>query len=217
MVIRRGGTDEERLYLYDLKFDCGDDICIIKKTDIPNIDLVNGRHGARYHFAAAFCRSGDKVLDFPCGSGYGTVILSLSCPIEYEGRDIDLPTIEYAKIYHGNNYLVDDLTNPHLQERYYNVIACIEGIEHIEEKYHIRLMKYFYDALKYGGILVVTTPEKGTSINPYHKYEMTRGEFEVLLKWHFKNESDIQIITMQEKNHRGEKTNFMYGVCRKDD
>ncbi len=214
-MIERGGKNEERLYLFDLKFDCGDDICIIKKTDLPNIDLISGRHGARYQFAGAFCRTGDKVLDFPCGSGYGIVVLGMSCPIYYEGRDFDSPTIQYAKIYHGKNYLVDDLTNPHLPERHYNVIACIEGLEHIEKIYQDRLIKYFYDALVHGGTLVITSPERKEQItNPYHKWELKKDEFDTLLKEQFK---DVQILNVRETDHKGEKTNFMYGICRKED
>lgn len=211
-MIHRGGTNEERLYLYDLKFDCGDDICLVKATDMPDLKNLIARHKARYCIPALFCRPKMHVLDFPCGSGYGSQILNIF-DVKYEGRDNDLPTIEYAKHFYNGCFVYDDLTNPHLADREYDVIACIEGLEHIEGKHQQRLIEYFYNALKFGGVLVVTTPEKKNgNDNPYHKQELMRNEFEDLLLWKF---NDYQVLTVKDTNHKGEMTNFMYGVCRK--
>ncbi len=214
-MIERGGKNEERLYLYDLKLDCLDDICIVRKTDMPDMPNLIARHKARYYLPTMFCRPGMNILDFPCGSGYGSIIFD-NLSVKYEGRDVDPVTIEYANyIYRTGAFLVDDLTEPHLSERIYDVIACIEGLEHIEKIYQERLIKYFYDALVHSGILIITTPERKEQItNPYHKWELTRNEFESLLKKQF---LDVQILIVNEENHNGEKTNFMYGICRKED
>lgn len=212
MTIYRGGTNEERLYLYDSKFDCGDDICMVKATDMPDIKNLVARHKARYCIPALFCRPKMKILDFPCGSGYGSTMFGF-VDVKYEGRDNDLPTVEYAKQFYNGCFTYDDLTNPHLADREYDVIACIEGLEHIEKDQQFRLIGYFYDALKHGGVLVVTTPEKGEGTNPYHKHERFKADFEILLRSKF---LDVQLLCVKENNHKGEMTNFMYGVCRKD-
>ena len=102
-MIERGGTIDERLYLYDLVIDDWDKydessehIINFKKSDLPNMEGMIERHKARYFLPAFFCRPGMKVLDFPCGSGYGSEIIR-SLGGEYYGKDIDAPTIEYCR------------------------------------------------------------------------------------------------------------------------
>jgi len=211
-MIERGGTNEERLYLHYAKFDCMDDIVVVKPTDMPNINGLVIRHRARYLFAASFYRKGNEVLDFPCGSGYGSTIFPT---ILYEGRDNDIVSIEYAKQFYKGIFNVDDLTNPHLEVRSYNLIVCIEGLEHIEQVYQNRLIKCFYDALLHGGTLVITTPERdGEITNPYHKWELGKLEFEALLKEQFE---DVQILVQKDVDHTGKKTRFLYGIAKKED
>ena len=214
MTLILGGTNEERLYLYNLKFDCDDDLVIVRRTEMPNMDEIIANHRGRYGLVSAFCKPGIKVLDFPCGSGYGREVLSPS-KVDYEGRDIDKATIEYCKITQGPTFLVDDLGSPHLEERHYNLIACIEGIEHIDQDKQDRAVKHLRDALDSDGILVITSPERQETItNPYHKWEFKREEFRLLLEKYFKN---VQILIKHGKNHKGERTNFIYGICKRED
>ena len=213
-MIRRGGKDEERLYLFDKTFDCGDEIVFVKRTDMPNMDDLIARHYSRYFVPAIFVRPGDRVLDFPCGSGYGQRILTM-CGAEYEGRDVDEPTIEYCELTQLGEFIQDDLKDPHLKDRGYNVIACIDGLEHIERRYQERLIGYFHKALKHGGTLVITTPEKtGETVNPYHKHELTRQEFIALLETWF---IDIQVLVKQDVLHNGQQTRLKFGICQKED
>lgn len=213
MTIYRGGKDEERLYLYDSKFDCGDDVCIVRHTDMPQIAYISARHKGRYCIPAMFCRPGWKVLDFPCGSGYGSEIFEQVTSVQYEGRDSDLPTLEYAKNFYRGAFLFDDLREPHLSERYYNLIACVEGLEHIEHIFQSKLIKYFFDALVQGGILTVTTPEKKEeTTNQYHKHELTKNEFSELLNLNF---LDVQMLSIKDTLHNGVETNLLWGICQK--
>ena len=69
----RGGTNEERLYLNDLHSHG------VLRTNMPNMKDLVARHKARYHLAAFVARPDMKVLDFPCGSGYGAEILDNFC------------------------------------------------------------------------------------------------------------------------------------------
>ena len=86
----RGGTNEERLYLFDAKW------LDIEATNMPDMPGIIARHKGRYHLAAFLARPGMKVLDFPCGSGYGAQILK-EVGIKYVGADYDSETIEFAK------------------------------------------------------------------------------------------------------------------------
>lgn len=209
-----GGKNEERLYLFDDKFDWDDTLVIVKKTDMPNIDHLIARHKGRYYIPAALCRPRMKVLDFPCGSGYGAEIFE-PFGVHYEGMDADQATILYADLHYRGNFSVQDLTNPHLKERHYDLIACIEGLEHIEERFQSRLIEEFYKALSWGGTLVVTTPEKwGETTNEYHKHELTKDEFRRLIGEKFK---DVQILEIKDELHNGTQTNLLFGICRKED
>lgn len=208
-MLTRGGTSEERLYLYDCLVDTEEGLVQIKKTDMPNIDQIIARHKARYHLPAFFCRNGSVVLDFPCGSGYGYEIFGKH--VFYYGRDIDKATIEYCKHFYRGTFTVDDLTDPRLPDKFYSVIACIEGLEHIGKEYQLPLIKEFHDALAVDGVLVVSTPlTTGHIVHPFHKHELTREEFEELLKSVF---TDVQIVSHKTKLHNETLTENLYGIC----
>ena len=217
-MVELGGKNEERLFLQDLTFKHKGKDIVVKKTDMPMIISVIHRHISRYYLAGFFCKQGRKVLDFPCGSGYGYTVLGNN--MIYEGMDNSVYTIEYAKRVYNNSlkvFMHGDLENPNLKQNAYTVIACIEGLEHIWSKYQQPLMAHFNNALKPEGYLVITTPEakekSGQSAdNPYHKYELTYNDFRNLLEENF---SDVLIIQKPEVLHNGKEYNMMFGICRK--
>jgi len=210
----RGGTNEERLYLEDIP-DLG-----IFRTAMPDMPNLIARHKSRYLLAGFFCRPGMNVLDFPCGSGYGSEIFN-EIGAWYEGQDIDEITVEYCrKVYcnQNNTFMVGDLTKPKLIPSAYDLIACVEGYEHIDQEYQELLLVDFYNALCPGGILVVSSPEapekSGPSkMNPYHKWELTEIDFWDMLTNVF---SDVQILRHKDTLHNGEQAICLYGICRKE-
>jgi len=203
----RGGKIEERLYLYDMP-SLG-----IEKTDMPNMADLIARHKARYYLVGFFCRPGMKVLDFPCGSGYGSEVLA-PFGIRYEGRDIDDVTLHYCRAKYDGIFGHGDLALPHLTADFYDIIACIVGLEHIDEYAQENLIYNFFMALRPGGILVVSTPEKqGETINQYHRHELTNREFYALLEDNF---CDVQVLEHKDTLHNGTQTNLLMGICRKE-
>ena len=235
------GNTGERLFLETAEF-CsethGEEVRI-QRTDIDfdppaNMPDLIAQHKARYGLVALFCRPGLRVLDFPCGSGYASKLLN-EYNILYEGRDNDLVTLEYARSVYGEgwarldykrrfgnrpNFILDDLRLPYLQGETYDVIACIEGIEHIEGKHQPVAISAFKEALKPDGVLVVSSPEAPGPIsgpsktNKWHKWELTMLDFRILLKEHFRY-AEVELITQVNKLHTGETANCFYAVCRK--
>lgn len=217
MKIELGGKNEERLYLQDLTFKMDNEDIVVKKTDMPDMKNIIHRHIARYLFAASFTRPGMRVLDFPCGSGYGYQYLSKNAV--YEGMDNDRATIYYCcNLYHNSlkTFMERDLKNPKLEKGKYDLIACIEGLEHIEEDFQDMLILDFHKALKPGGLLVVTTPEANESgpnkNNKFHLWERTERDFMKALSEAFE---DITIFKTKDKIHNETVQTMMYAICRR--
>lgn len=225
-ILYLGGKDGERLYIHDLKFKMPDGREVrVEKNRIPGTnqkDLVVRSKG-RYALLALFSRLGDRVLDFPCGSGYAAGFLK-EFGIIYYGKDVDKLTIEYARRIYGSKnatFGFGDLCSPNLRHNYYNTIGCIEGFEHIDKKYQKPLVGALYKALKPGGTLVISSPENISGIsgqskfNPYHKWELTKNDFLSLLYTQFKPE-EVEVITYKAKlSYNSKITTCFFGICHK--
>ncbi len=212
MLIERGGKDKERLYLHNLDFCLNGDTIEVNVTDLPDMKNLVARHIGRYLLPAFFIRPGMKVLDFPCGSGYGSEILTGCGDIEYIGMDNDVPTMEYCRRENLGTFFHFDLRCPTLKDECYDIIACIEGLEHIDSEYQTPLIEAFQKALKANGILVVSTPEAELSgpnpDNPYHLHELTYDDFSSILR-------KQPFETVQILSHKEQNTTWMYGICKK--
>lgn len=225
-VIRRGGVDTERLYLQDLQFplETGE-MVVVEKSAFPGIDMTDvvARHKGRYSLLGLFCRPGYYVLDFPCGSGYAADFLTREFDVVYEGRERDTATVQYARRLYGRlavSFAVGDLCSPHLNAEVYQVIGCIEGLEHIEQQYQSPLIAALTRALKPGGTLVVSSPENptgksGRSVHSKdHLWELTREDFLALLYEHFPKDN-VELVTHKAVISTGVLTTCFYGICHK--
>ncbi|WP_306145218.1 bifunctional 2-polyprenyl-6-hydroxyphenol methylase/3-demethylubiquinol 3-O-methyltransferase UbiG [Roseibium sp. MMSF_3412] len=220
-----GGSDKERLYLKDDEFvsETGTRV-VVKATDIPGVDIRDtvARHMARYFQLGLFCRPDLRVLDFPCGSGYAAEVLA-PLHINYNGLDFDKTTVEYARRIYGRfraDYAVGDLCNPELAPESYDVVGCIEGLEHIRLDRQDRLIAALRDALVPGGVLVVSSPEARSGVsgpsadNTYHLGELTRADFLSLLSRHF-DPDDIEVVTQEATLTTGFRNTCLFGICHK--
>lgn len=188
-VVRLGGDDLEALYLEDADFQLTSGKRVIVRRSAAADANVVARHKARYYPAGLFCRPGHRMLDFPCGSGYASVIFR-PFGVIYEGLDVHEAGVEYARrVYGGQDVSFDvaDLRRPNLSQDRYDVITCIEGIEHIDQQYQAPLIAALHRALRLGGVLIISSPENNTGQsgpnphNKYHLHELTKADFMTLL------------------------------------
>lgn len=227
-VVLLGGLNpasQERIYFRDADFiaSSGEHVKVARsRSRTSGVDMVDSfaRHMARYYQVGLFCRPGHRVLDFPCGSGYAAEVLA-PLGVVYHGLELDPITTEYARLVYGSpstTFEKGDLKNPQLGKEAYDVIGCIEGLEHIEMKYQDRLIEALGAALKPDGVLVVSSPENLSGIsgqgpdNKWHVGELTKADFVSLLYRHFPADK-VELVTHAAVLSTGKLTNCFYGIC----
>lgn len=146
--------------------------------------MLEMAHRARYQFAEELCR-GKRVLDFGCGAGYGSQMLSRAAA-KVLGLDISREAVEYAqKHYQASNldYMTGDIDLLVSSQRRYDTVVCFEVIEHLENP------KMFLKDLTVGmtgsGHLIISTPNGQDEQNPYHHHGWDADEFKDLLSSDF--------------------------------
>lgn len=153
-------------------------------------------HIATYEYAKRFVIN-KKVLDFGCGSGYGTKMLAESAE-SVTGVDISKEAIDFA----GKNYPSSNLdfkTIPNISGEKFDVITSFQVIEHVpnDNKYIDDLKKL----LNPGGYLLISTPDKTNRLfnyiqqpwNVFHLKEYTAGSLKSLLQKHFNHVDVLKI------------------------
>lgn len=142
---------------------------------------------SRYNFVTRIIQDKNlKVLDFGCGTGYGTKVLREYFK-EVDAFDVvdekDLGISEQRGIITDFNKLKKD---------HYNVVTCFEVIEHLDEKTQEELMQRLHSHLQDDGTLFISTvrkmdppPTKNRQIE--HIRELTFNELLDYCKKYFKN------------------------------
>ncbi|MFM0354489.1 glycosyltransferase [Paraburkholderia nemoris] len=156
-----------------------------------NIEL---EHLHRYLCAAELSAQKD-VLDIASGEGYGSSILARLAR-SVIGVDISEEAVRHAQQkYRDQNleYRAGSAAQIPLADASVDLVVSFETIEHHDQ--HEAMMSEIKRVLRPGGLLVMSSPDKrvysdipGFS-NPYHVKELTRGEFELLMKTWFANVS----------------------------
>ena len=141
------------------------------------------RHLAAYLYARELARD-RQVLDAGCGEGFGTVLLAETARrvtgIDYSAEAVKAaaakyrrPTLEFRHI--------DVYQLPGLDLRF-DLITNFQVLEHLADP--VKFLTAVRAALKPGGVLMLTTPNRLTSIseNPYHLHEYVADELLALLR-----------------------------------
>jgi SAM-dependent methyltransferase len=143
-------------------------------------------HIARYRWAAQVLRERGAhfVLDAPCGTGYGVRAMEeAGWNGSYLGVDADTESILFARRHYGRvsdrlfaDADLEKLAMSQLSPRPgCDAVLCFEGIEHIANQQG--LIDLFYQSLVPGGVLLLSTPQKGkTHGTPWDRHMLTSEE-----------------------------------------
>ena len=130
---------------------------------------IYAMHAASYAFVQAIC-TGKKVLDFGCGSGYGTRRISEFAQEAY-GVDVASDAVEYAKARYRNDNLHFLKINPPpplpFPDESFDVVLSFQVIEHVSDD--DAYLREAHRLLKPGGTLVVITPDRKNRLLPGQK------------------------------------------------
>ena len=155
---------------------------------VPGIAAENywfRRHEAAYVFAQPYV-AGQVVLEVGCGEGYGTALLAASAR-RVLGVDYDALTVAHAAAsYPQASFVRANLAALPVPSASVDVLATLQVIEHVWN--HAEFVRECLRALRPGGLLIVTTPNRltfspglDTPVNPFHTHEFTGAELSELL------------------------------------
>jgi SAM-dependent methyltransferase len=122
-----------------------------------------------YEFTASYCQN-KTVLDYGCGSGYGTAVLS-KCAKMAIGVDINEEAIDYCRRrypYESLSFqkISSDQALP-FEDRSFDIIVSFQVIEHIwdVQKYLAEMKRILVD----DGFIFLTTPNRSNRLIPFEK------------------------------------------------
>jgi glycosyltransferase involved in cell wall biosynthesis/SAM-dependent methyltransferase len=147
-------------------------------------------HLHRYAIATALV-AGLDVLDIASGEGYGSQLLAVGAR-SVVGVDIAPEAVRHARAKYARanlSFLEGSCTAIPLPDAGIDLVVSFETIEHILE--HGQFLAEVLRVLRKGGLLLISTPERSNydatlaGANPFHQHELTRAEFEKLLRGHF--------------------------------
>jgi len=159
-------------------------------------------HIASYEYAAQLS-IGKNVLDYGCGSGYGSAILA-SIAKAVTGVDLSEEAIVYAREHHALPALeFRSLAKYQPRQGFYDLITSFQVIEHVKEL--DAYLQTIHQQLAPGGLALISTPNRDTRLYPFqkpwniwHLTEYSPRSLEKLLKKHFSTVEILHITSNPE-------------------
>jgi 2-polyprenyl-3-methyl-5-hydroxy-6-metoxy-1,4-benzoquinol methylase len=152
--------------------------------DPGSLEGIDPDHLFRYKWAEPYL-AGKSVLDYGCGIGYGSFVMSHAAS-QVTGFDVSKDALAWAD--HYARQMPNLEYTDHLPEKYFDCVTCFECIEHVPDPESVLdwLMEHVEDRL------FISTPEVvcGKKWSPHHTREFTRQEFLDLLSSRFAIEHD---------------------------
>jgi 2-polyprenyl-3-methyl-5-hydroxy-6-metoxy-1,4-benzoquinol methylase len=137
----------------------------------------------RYKWISSYCR-GKDVLDVPCGMGWGTSLIRGARRLV--GVDISEEAITEAIRRYGTiaEFSTGDMGHLNFPDNTFDVVSCLEGIEHVPLEVGHRFLQEAERALRPGGRLLLSSPYCRTmphSGNPHHVHEYRPEEIRAVV------------------------------------
>ena len=124
-------------------------------------------HLRRYAAIRRFCYG--AVLDFACGCGYGTYLISVNPDVsKITGVDIDAEAIKWAKNEFGGeriDYVEQDIK--YLNKKF-DTLVCLETIEHIQD---ISVIAEMIERCSIDQLIFSFPDKKSTHFNEFHFHD----------------------------------------------
>jgi SAM-dependent methyltransferase len=124
-------------------------------------------HIATYNFAEKFTK-GKRVLDYGCGSGYGSARIARNS-IHVDAVDVADDAIAYAQEHYGADNIAFHCCTPDSRlpfpDQSFDTVLSFQVFEHIQKTAHY--LSEIRRVLKPGGQLILATPDRSTRLLPW--------------------------------------------------
>ena len=162
----------------------------------------------RYSWVNQYC-SGKEVLDVPCGMGWGTSLIRGTRKLI--GLDLSQEAIAEASRRYGNiaQFRIGDMGKLDYPEGSFDVVSCLEGIEHVPVEVGRKFLAEAERVLRQGGLFLLSSPYCRTmphSGNPYHIHEYQPDEIREIVSERF----SIEDVTTRDVDN----LTVLYMRCR---
>jgi len=160
-------------------------------------------HMATYRFAEEFTR-GKRVLDFGCGSGYGSAQIAGSAE-HVTAVDVAEDAVAYAQAQFGRANLefksIDPTKPLPVEDASFDVVLSFQVFEHVVDTSHY--LSEVRRVLRPRGQFLLVTPDRSTRLLPlqrpwnrWHVHEYGKGELARTLSGYF---DQVQVLDMSGK------------------
>ncbi|APC81202.1 TPA: methyltransferase domain-containing protein [Clostridium botulinum] len=174
----------------------------------------------RYKFAASFIKSDYKVLEAPCGFGYGAAYFSKLCS-KVEALDLAKDNIDFAKNaykFNNVNWVNSDVTKLPYKDSEFNVYVSYEVFEHLPLELNEKYLEEAKRVIKDNGKFIISTPNRETRKNinnPFHIKEYNFQEFSNILEKYFGKVSYYSVVDFKVQKGMNKSAFDIIAICEK--
>jgi SAM-dependent methyltransferase len=159
------------------------------------------------------------VLDAACGVGYGSAYLAGTAR-KVVGVDRSDDALAHARSEYARpnvEFVEGDVLALPFPDDAFDVVCAFEAIEHVDDQR--RFLSEAARVLRHEGTLLVSTPRVDRTSrkpeNPFHRIELSRADFEALLRERF---GDLELYgqrRVQTRRHRFVQRLDVFGLRRR--
>lgn len=162
-------------------------------------DIKFDEHLKRYAAARRFCYG--KVLDFACGCGYGSFLVSANPEVsKIVGVDKNSAAVNWAKKEFGGPKIEYRLGEANEVNEKFDVLLCLETIEHLKNTSELSKM---VERCEFDEIIVSFPDKKSTHFNSFHFHDFVLQDiadiFSGHIIYHSFRSGDVQFVLLVKK------------------